>query len=168
MTEVYPLHDAIRAKQHGRLRSLLLGMKDADINTQEPIHLMTGERGEPTSDPGDTALQLAVRENNMTAARILVADARVDPETKDFFGDTPLHTACELRRTAMVRLLMCAYWERIKLPDPATLRGREVLTGLKCDWHTDISSGQPILELIERHKRRDEKLKAELVAEFSL
>jgi hypothetical protein len=158
------LHDAIRASDAETVRQILRS-PSVDVNAHDELSLMDHD-GRRTRDIGDTPLQLAVREGNLEIVKIIVADPRVDPNTMDFFGDSPLHTACEMRREKVVRLLLASYWDVIKLPDPETLRGRELRLGLACGWEGVIPSGKPILELFSRYEARDSTLRTELQAEF--
>jgi ankyrin repeat protein len=53
--------------------------KELDINT--------------TDDDGNTPLHLAIKRYNVPAIRTLLGDSRTDPNIKDIYGVTPLHTA---------------------------------------------------------------------------
>ena len=55
---------------------------------------------------GDTALHFASRVRGISCLRAILSNERADPNSQNFFGDTPLHSACLSGSTSSVNYLL--------------------------------------------------------------
>ncbi|XP_020482258.2 nuclear factor NF-kappa-B p100 subunit isoform X1 [Labrus bergylta] len=126
-----PLHLAALAGDQNTLRPLLahLGERHTNlVNTPDyhglhPLHLAVRREGErclrllveggakinaPEQKSGNTALHLAVRENQFKVACTLITELKADVNACTFGGNTPLHMAASLGSPTLCSMLIAA------------------------------------------------------------
>jgi len=100
----------------------------------------------------NSALDVSIKKHHMEAVRLLISSG-APVNTRDKFGNSPLHTACRLGDDEMVRLLLAAK------ADPIALN-KKGLMPLQCALSSDRCQPPTLQALQQAAAKRDASMYA--------